>query len=438
MKRRSTGVEWLSLSLREAAELVRKREVSPVELAEASLAAIAADDTKAFITVTRELALEQARAAEREIVNGKWRGPLHGIPIAVKDLADVAGSPTTAASRVFTGRVAERDAEVTKRLKRAGAVIVGKTNLHEFAYGGSGVISAYGAVRNPRDHARIAGGSSSGSVAAVAARLCYGAVGTDTAGSIRLPAAYCGIVGMKPSYGLVSAEGVVPLAESYDHVGPMTRTVEDAGLMLRAMADVPEAGEVDLRRVRVGVAHRYFCDDLEPEIARAWEAAVRIIESLCDELRKVEVPIDEDRTVHRYEAWRYHREYVARCPEKYDPETLRRIRSGENVSAAEYVAKKQELEPLRRRAGELFQEIDVIVTPTAPVGPATFDELAADADQLRARELFMLRNTRPFNVLGLPAISLPIAGPLGAALQLVAAPGRDAWLLRFAAALHEF
>lgn len=432
------GAELLSYSLLEMAELLRGRQLSPVELAEASLATMAADATNSFITVTAEPALAQARAAEGEIAAGRWRGPLHGIPIAVKDLVDVAGVQTTAASRVFAGRVAARDAVVVERLKRAGAVIAGKTNLHEFAYGGSGVISAYGAVRNPRDPARITGGSSSGSAAAVAARLCFAAVGTDTAGSIRLPAAYCGIVGMKPSYGLVSTEGVVPLAASYDHAGPMTRTAADAEAVLRAMADLPQAAAVELRRVRVGVGRKYFCDDLEPAIARAWEAALAEIKGACGELREVEVPIDGDRTVHRYEAWQYHREYVARCPEKYDPETLRRIRSGETISAADYATKKAELARLREHAGELFREVDVIVTPAVAIAPPTLEELAADPGQLRARELLMLRNTRPWNVLGLPAISLPLAAGRGAALQLAAAPERDAFLLRLAAALPEF
>jgi Asp-tRNA(Asn)/Glu-tRNA(Gln) amidotransferase A subunit family amidase len=425
--------ELLAASLAECAQRVRTRQLSPLELTRASLDAIGADGSNAFINVTSDLALAEARAAESEIAAGRYRGPLHGIPVAVKDLIDVAGVATTAASRVFANRVAEKDAEVVRRLRAAGAVIVGKTNLHEFAYGGSGVISAYGAVRNPRHPARIAGGSSSGSAAAVAGNLCFAALGTDTAGSIRLPAAYCGIVGFKPSYGLVSARGVVPLAESYDHVGPMARTAADAETVLRAIADLPPPEEVGVRQVRVGVARAYFCSGLEPAVAESFDAALRRLEDICGPLREVSIPIAEDRTVHRYEAWRYHREFVARLPELYDPETLRRIRSGENVGAEEYEKKRRELEAMRRAADALFREVDVIVTPTTPVAPPALAELAADAAGLRARELLMLRNTRPFNVLGTPAISLPLAG--GAGLQLAAAPGRDALLLRFAAAL---
>src|SRR5437868_11752580 len=233
-----SATELTSLSLLAASELVRSKAVSPMDLASACLRRIEELNPKlnAFITVTGETALEEARRAENEVRRGEWKGPLHGIPIALKDLIDTAGVKRTAASAVFRDRVPVDDAEIVRRLKAAGAVFLGKLNLHEFAFGGSGTISYFGPVRNPRDPRFINGGSSSGSAAAVAAGMCYAAIGTDTAGSIRLPAALCGIVGLKPTYGLVSARGVIPLSWSYDHVGPLTRTVADAAAVLQVIA----------------------------------------------------------------------------------------------------------------------------------------------------------------------------------------------------------
>src|SRR5437667_6370402 len=222
------------LSISELSELIRNKKVSPVEVTRATLDRIDKLNPKlnAYITVTRDLAMKAAQDAEAEIQQKKWRGPLHGVPIALKDLFDTAGIKTTAGSALFKDRVPDRDAEVVTRLKAAGIVLLGKLNMHEFAYGGSSTVSLFGAVHNPWESGRVAGGSSGGSAAAVAAGLCFGALGSDTGGSIRQPAAYCGIVGLKPTYGLVSHRGVIPLAWSLDHAGPMTRTVADAAIML--------------------------------------------------------------------------------------------------------------------------------------------------------------------------------------------------------------
>ncbi len=236
------------LTLTEAAQQIRNRELSPLELTRACLARIEQlnPTLNAFITVTAETALEQARQAEAEIMAGRWRGPLHGIPIGLKDLLDTAGVRTTAASNQYRDRVPAEDAGLVRQLKQAGAVIVGKLNLHEFAFGVSGIVSAFGPVKNPWDQERITGGSSSGSAAAVAAGLCIAAIGTDTAGSIRCPSALCGIVGHRPSAGLLSCKGVVPLSTSFDTVGPMTRTVRDAALLLGAVvADMGSASPND-------------------------------------------------------------------------------------------------------------------------------------------------------------------------------------------------
>jgi len=400
------------LSLSAAAALVRERKISPVELTQACLDRISRlnAEINAFILITADLAIGQARQAEAEIAAGKYRGPLHGIPIAIKDIVDIAGLPTTAASGVLHGNTARADAPVVANLRQAGAVFVGKTNLHEFAYGGSGVISHFGAVRNPANPEYITGGSSSGSAAAVAAGMCFAAIGTDTSGSIRLPAAYCGIVGLKPTFGLVSTEGVVVLSWAYDHVGPMTRTAADARLFPRALLGGvagSQETEVVTDGLRIGVSRRFFFDELEPPIAAAMENALKKLERRFGELKEVDLNVDADRTVFAAEAYAYHQQYLEKYADKYQPVTLTRIRSGERITAPQYILKRQELDSIRLHAGEIFKDVDVLVTPTAPVMPGRLAQLQAEPDQLRARELMMLRNTRPFNVLGLPTISVP-------------------------------
>ena len=436
------------------AEKLRAKAVSPVEVTQGCLERIERLNPalNAFITVTAESALQQARTAEAEIQRGQWRGPLHGVPIALKDLIDTAGVRTTAASALFENRVPQEDAEVVRRLKASGAVLLGKLNLHEFAYGGSSVISHFGAVRNPWDTKRITGGSSGGSAAAVAAGLCYGALGTDTAGSIRLPAACCGIVGLKPTYGLVSARGVIPLAWSYDHVGPMTRTVADAAAMLQAIAgydpqditsaemgvpDYSASLEQNISSLRVGVLRQFFFNDLDREVAARVDEAIAVLADLGAAVREVTIPVDNDRTVSGCESWVYHERWVGESPERYDPETLRRIKTGAEVSASAFVQKRRELEQMRRAIRTNFPEADVLITPTIPMAAPTFAELEAKPGELRKAELILLRNTRPFNVLGLPTISVPCgftsAGmPVG--LQISGRYGDEATVLRVARA----
>jgi aspartyl-tRNA(Asn)/glutamyl-tRNA(Gln) amidotransferase subunit A len=450
-----SGLSYLSLS--DVASLICEKKVSPIELTQACLARIEKlnPSLNAFITVTADLALEQARAAEQEIANGRYRGPLHGIPVALKDLVDTAGVRTTAASALFQERIPTKDATVVRRLKLEGAVLLGKTNLHEFAYGGSGIVSYYGAVRNPWAPEHITGGSSSGSAAAVAAGMCFAAIGTDTAGSIRLPAACCGIVGLKPTYGLASASGVIPLSWSHDHVGPMTRTVRDAAMVLQAICgfdagditsrEIPEedyeaALEQETTSLRLGIVRQFFFDDLDAEVAAAINNALQVLESLTADLSDASMPIDTDRSVQSAEIYAYHAQYLNEHQDLYQPETLRRIKRGESISAKEYILKRNELEHLRRAADDLFCDYDLLVTPTSPVVAPALAELQANPDDLRRRELLLLRNTRPFNVLGLPAISVPCgftrAGlPVG--LQIVGAPGQDARVLRLAHAYEQ-
>ncbi len=444
-------------TIADLAPRLRRKEVSPLELTRDCLDRIEKLNPalNAFITVTAESALAEARTAEIEISRGEWRGPLHGIPVALKDLIDTAGTRTTAASALFQDRVPTEDAEAVRRLRRAGAVILGKNNLHEFAYGGSSLVSFFGDVHNPWNAAHIAGGSSGGSAAAVAAGLCYAAIGTDTAGSIREPAALCGCVGIKPTYGRVSARGVIPLSWSLDHVGPLAATVADAAAVLQAIAgydsldinsvDVPASDYVSVfgeatKALRTGIPRAHFYNDLDDEVRAAMDAALAVIETMVADVRDVQIDVSTDRTVQAAESFAYHAENVARTPELYQPETLRRIRSGADISAAEYIQRRRELDQERRRAHGLFAEVDLLVTPTTPIPAPAIADLKKDPAALRPAELILLRNTRPFNVWGLPAISVPCGFtksglPIG--LQIAGPHWREDLVLRLAHAYEQ-
>jgi aspartyl-tRNA(Asn)/glutamyl-tRNA(Gln) amidotransferase subunit A len=449
--------ELISLSVKQAASALRAKQASSVDLTRACLDRIERLNPvlNAFITVTTKSALQEATRADEEIAHGNHRGPLHGIPIALKDLIDTAGVRTTAGSAVYENRIPERDATVVRRLREAGAVFLGKLNLHEFAYGGSGVISHFGPVRNPWDTTRITGGSSSGSAAAVAAGLCFAAIGTDTAGSIRLPASVCGITGLKPTYGLVSAAGVIPLCWSYDHVGPMTRTALDAAILLDAIAgydpEDPTSAKLDFTAtvpaieqlpsgLRLATPSNVFEDDLDPAVERSYREALELLSKILrSHAKKIEIPVETSQVVRVAEPYAYHERLLEKNAPLYQSATLQRIRAGEGISATKYLEVRRELELLRRRSLSLFDEVDVIATPTVPCLPSRIDDLLSNPAGLRPHELRMLRNTRHFNTLGWPAISIPcgLADGLPVGLQLAAAPGKDGLLLQVAHALEK-
>jgi len=425
-----------------------------VELTRDCLARIASQDPilNAFITVTADSAIADAYVAEAEIKEGGWRGPLHGIPIAIKDIIDVAGVPTTAASNVFKDRIASEDAEVVTRLNNAGAILLGKQNMHEFAYGGSSVISAFGPVRNARNPEQIAGGSSGGSATAVAAGVCFAAIGTDTAGSVREPAALCGVVGLKPTYDLVSTRGVFPLAPSLDHAGPITRSVEDAALLLQVLAGEERdyLATVNLgvtykgvRALHIGMPQNFFFEDLDADVAAAFESALAVIQKMGMSVCDIGLDVNPDRTLQAAESFAVHKEFVSRSPELYQPETLRRIGTGESIGAAEVQRLRAELKKMREAIQGVFADnahpIDLLVTPTTPIPAPRIADLKRNPDELRPREILMLRNTRPFNVWGLPAISIPCGVtktglPIG--LQISGAHGAEAKVLQLAYAFE--
>jgi aspartyl-tRNA(Asn)/glutamyl-tRNA(Gln) amidotransferase subunit A len=446
------GHDNLQPSIRQIGELLRQGSLSPVELTEDCLARIEKLNPRlnAFITVTAELARAQARQAESEIRRGEWRGHLHGIPVALKDLIDTAGIRTTAASSLCKDRIPSEDAEIVRRLKEAGAILLGKQNLHEFAYGGSSMVGWFGEVRNAWNGGHIAGGSSGGSATAVAAGLGYGAIGTDTAGSVREPAALCGVVGLKPTYGRVSTRGVIPLSVSLDHVGPIARTVADAAIILQAIAgfdaqdkasvDVPVGDYVaalgeNLRPLRIGVPRKFFFEDLDVDVASAMKHALSSLADMGAELHELELTIPTDRTLQSAESYAFHAQTVARSPECYQPETLRRIRTGENVSPERVLECRRELQHARRDIAAIFADVDLLVTPTTPIPAPAIAELKQNPDLLRPRELLLLRNTRPINVWGLPAISVACGftpGSLPIGLQIVGPHWGEARVLQLA------
>jgi len=459
--RPNTG-ELTKLTLSEASELVRSGKVSPVELTQACLSRIEQLNPKlnAFITVTADSALAQAREAESEIQRGRWKGPLHGIPIALKDLVDTVGVRTTAASGLFKDRIPTQDAEIVRRLKASGAVLLGKLNMHEFAYGGSSLISYFGAVRNPWDSAYNPGGSSGGSAAAVVAELCYGAIGSDTGGSIRIPAAYCGIVGLKPTYGRVSTRGVIPLAWSLDHMGPMTRTAMDAALMLHVIAgydpedtsstDTPvqdyAAGlEAETSHLRIGIPRAHFYEGLHPEIRATMDTALSVLARLTSSQHEIEISTANEMAltallILKVEAYTYHRQYITKSPDLYQPETLKRIRAGAEKGASEYINARRQLDQSRRSISKVFDTLDLMVTPTTPIPPLTVSELLADLDQIRAKEVLAAPNTRPFNLLGLPTVSVPCgftSNGLPIGMQITGSLGGEATVLRLAHAYEQ-
>ena len=443
----------IDISIADASDLLRRKEISPVDLTTACLARIEQlnPTINAFITVMHDSALDQARAAEDEIRAGKWRGPLHGIPIGLKDLIDTAGVKTTCGSALFKDRVSTDDAEIVRRLKDAGAVLIGKQNMQEFAYGGTSTSSHFGPVRNPWDTDRIAGGSSGGSAAAVATSMCFGALGTDTGGSVREPAAFCGIVGLKPTYGRVSTRGVFPLSPSLDHVGPLCRNVVDTALLLQAIAGYDKWDTTSVEwpvdsytealntktKPRLGIVRHPYFDDLDPEIESATNDALKQLSNLSADVLEIDLP-PTPTAVQAPEVYAVHAEYFTTSPELYGRWIQERLKQAAMVNTVAYIEGRQELDRLRRSMADIFSEVDLLVTPTTPVPPITITE-ALNMSPEPAGELW-LRNTRPFNAYGLPTISIPCgftrAGlPIG--LQIAGPHFTEASLLSFAYAFEQ-
>jgi aspartyl-tRNA(Asn)/glutamyl-tRNA(Gln) amidotransferase subunit A len=437
-------------SLTEAAALIERRAISPVELTRACFDRIAAadGDLHAFITVTAERALADAARAEQDIAAGHYRGALHGVPVSLKDLVDLAGTPTTSGSAV-PPRTPDHDAPVAANLRRAGAIVVGKTNLHEFAFGTTSDETAFGAVRNPHDRTRSPGGSSGGAAVSIVEGMCYAAVGTDTGGSIRIPSAACGIVGLKPDLGDLSTEHVVALSTTLDHVGPMARTVTDTALTYYAMLDG------DARRDRLlpagteplwlGVPGPYFLDKLDTDVRRLFGEARAVLErgghSVSDvAIRHADLTADVYLHIVLPEASWYHAPLLERHAERYSPGVRLRLEMGRYVAAEDYVRAMHARAALRRSVDRALTGLDALLLPALaipapPIGAASAD-VAGAAEPVRA---IMLRLTQLFNITGHPAIALPCGrgrDALPRGLQLVGHRGGTERLLAVASAVE--
>ncbi len=417
---------------------------SAAERLEASLAALAEHRslTNAFVYAEPVAARAAARAVDEERRRGVDRGPLHGMPISIKDLIDIAGQLTTAASNVRKGHLAVRDATVIQRLREAGAVILGKTNLHEFALGTTSEESAFGPVHNPHDPTRSAGGSSGGSAAAVATGMGQASIGTDTGGSIRIPAAACGVVGLKPSLGEVPTDGVVPLCPTFDHVGPITRSVEDAAALWSVLAarPLPRLGALARSPIMLGALAGYFTALLDADVRRAFDSSLARLRAfgIAIESRAVQ---GSERIVDTYvnislpEAAQYHAPTLDTCATDYQPGVRERLLKGRTISAVDYLAAREGREVLRRAVDAALERCDALVLPTLPIVAPTLGaiEVTMDNGQTLPVRAAMLRLTQLFNITGHPAISLPIpTSGLPVGLQLVGRRDRTEELLAVA------
>ena len=412
----------------------------------------------AFITVFEDTAREEARQADRDIAGGRYRGPLHGVPISLKDLFDVRGAATTAASRVRQGHLAERDAPSVAALRQAGAIVIGKTNLHEFAFGTTNEDSAYGPARHPLDANRSPGGSSGGSAASVADGMCFASMGTDTGGSIRIPSAVCGLVGLKPAVGELSTEGVVPLSATLDHIGPLCRSVEDAALVYDALrgaqrgatspVDAPPAAQsVDVRSLTFGIPRDYFLASLDPQVASTFDAACERLRAAGATLRDVSLPHARDiAAIYLHivlaEAAAYHANTLERRPDDYTPNVRMRLEMGRYVLGEDYARAMRGREMTRREVDAALQGTDALLLPSTPI---TAPKIGAATVKIGGAEEpvrnVMLRCTQAFNVSGHPAISIPCGTttdglPVGA--QLVGPAADTPRLLRVAAAVEHY
>jgi aspartyl-tRNA(Asn)/glutamyl-tRNA(Gln) amidotransferase subunit A len=442
------------LTIAEAAAGLRRGDFSPLDLTEACLARIEALDGKlhSFLTLTADPARVQARGADAELRAGQDRGPLHGIPIALKDLYMTKGIRTTCHSAVLENWLPEVDATTVAKLQEAGAILLGKLGMHEFAFGGPSVDAPFPAVRNPWNTAHVPGGSSSGSAAALAAGLCFGALGSDTGGSIRTPAAHCGVVGLKPTYGRVSRHGVVPLSWSLDHAGPMTRSVEDAAIMLQAIAGYdpkdPASANVGtpnfqsglkdgIAGLHVGVPRAGWFDEnlgVDAATESVFNQALEVLKTLGAKIvdidgRAFSLARKANQTILLCEAYAYHEKTLQETPMKFGSSVRRRMLEGAFLSAADYLTAQRARGVLNAQICANFSRVDVFAVPGAPRPPEAF--AALDPNEQNLRPSF----TNPFNLTGLPAISVPCGftnGNLPAGLQIVAKAFEESTALRVA------
>jgi aspartyl-tRNA(Asn)/glutamyl-tRNA(Gln) amidotransferase subunit A len=453
-------MELTGLTIAQAAGYISRREISPVELTQAHLERIARVDGKlnSFLTVTPELALQQAHQAEEDIQRGVYRGALHGIPLALKDLYETRGVRTTAGSLFFADHVPQADAVAVQKLTAAGAILLGKLNMHEIALGITNENSHFGDCCNPWDTRRVTGGSSGGNGAALAAGLCMGALGSDTGGSIRIPSALCGVVGLKPTYGRVSLRGVIPLSWNLDHAGPMARSVRDTAILLQAIAgydpqdpcSVDEPVESYLEQIEGGVrgwkialaSDEYFTDPsvVDEQVLSAVRQAAQVFESLGAVVEEVDFPearqaAQANGVMTTSDAAAFHRQRLAENPDGFGADVLRRLRAGAANTSSDYAEARRTQSVLHRQFANFLATYDLLLTPTTPFAAPLRG--ISNADQ---RAPLLTRFTAPFNLTGLPALSIPCGltqDTLPIGLQMVGAPWAEARVLRAAYAYEQ-
>ena len=435
------------------ANAITHRKASPVELVRDVLDAVARHNgsLNAYITVCADSAIAAAERLEQAVAQKKELGPLAGVPISVKDLVRTVDAPTTAGSKIFgDGLPPTEDAPVVRRLRKLGAIVIGKTNLHEVALGVTSANEHFGPARNPWNAEFVAGGSSGGSASAVAAGFCTASVGTDTRGSIRIPAAACGVTGFKPTYGLLPVEGVIPLAPSLDHVGPIAHTVIDAAWMLGAMTGSKATFERFVKALRtstrslvIGISE-FHLRDLDDDVGRAIDKALKVLSPLCKEMRDIDLPgIDgvqeASAVVTSAEAYAYHEAHLKKHPEAYGPKVRKRLEEGAKRSAADYLRAMETRSAVRRAFATCFDSVDVLVGATLPALPPRIDAQEVEINGKGAKVVdAFTRLNGPQNMAGVPAMTVPcgLAKGLPIGLQLIAAEGKDDVLLSLGAAFQ--
>ena len=456
------------LSIKAAAEEIHSGLITPTELVAETLERIDAldGDLKAFVTVMRDQAYEEAERLERELRTGLYRSPLHGIPIGVKDIIAVKGVRTTAGSKVLADYVSQEDAMVVEQLRKNGAIVIGKTNTHEFAYG-----TYTPPTRNPWDHERIPGGSSGGSAVAVATGMSLGGIGTDTGGSIRIPAACCSVTGLKPTYGRVSCHGVIPLSWSLDHVGPLARSAEDCAIVFDAIAGYdprdpnsisgppsrptasliagPEGRDtLSLQGLKLGVPQEAFFAPLDPEVRAAWQAALLVLREEGAGVVDVELPLstlEVYRTIQKPEASLAHKQkgWLSEHRDDYTALTLQRLLEGQQIPAVAYLHALHQRRIFSNSMRTVLRQVDALVLPTLPIPAILIEqanqEISIDGVAENATTA-LLRLTMPFNLASLPAISFPCGfttNGLPVGLQVAGRPFEESTVLRIAHAYQQ-
>ncbi|MBT2686795.1 amidase [Bacillus sp. ISL-47] len=452
--------EILKMSLSEVSKQIKNRSVSPVDVVKAAIDEVKNRDVEinSFITLTEDKAIEEAQVAESSIQKGIYKGPLHGIPIGLKDLINVKGVPTTVGSEIYKDYIPNEDAEIVNKLRNSGAINLGKLNMHQFAYGTTGDRSFFGPVKNPHDPTRVTGGSSAGSGAAVAANFIYGSIGSDTGGSIRIPASCCGIVGMKPTFGIVSKRGAFPLCWTLDHLGPMTRTVKDNALMLNAIVghdsqdpysiktkdeDYTKDIGKSLKGLTIGIPKNFYFDIIQDEVYLSFKQTVQDIENCGVTVEYIEIPHMEElltaqQVILTAEAFSVLEKDFRQQPERIEEELRSRIALGMGVSASDYLQALKIKNLAISTFTKLFNDVDIFMTPTLPALPDLIDNREIDVQGNKEHPKLYNRLTGPMNTTGFPALSVPglPVGKIPVGIQFFGAPFSEKLLYRMGSAVE--